>query len=435
MKNFFKFTIIVGTTAILGVYPLLMNVGFLRVQPLQAQPTSTNQASSFSLPTPNGAYKVGTTAYYLVDSSRKETYSSEIYDLQTQKLTTNPLPTNRRELMVYVWYPAVSKSSAKTAPYVDEGFALATAEGFGANFGVSPDKFTQLVTQIIQTNAIPKAPIANATKRYPVVIFSPGFGSTPKFYSTQFEQLASHGYVVVAINPTYEAPILFPNGRIITQSSIFNFSSASKAEIDSTFNQAVSIRSKDVSFVLNELNRINVKDSQGIFTGRLDLNRVGIFGHSLGGDTAIEAMWRERRLKAGINMDGGSYGELLSSKNNKSLNRPFLVMSHDGADKALQLFYQRQKTNAYTLTLKGSKHNTFIDLGLILPAFKAHSITQTKSQIEQVIGSIEPQRAANIISVYTLAFFNQYLQGKNETILTKPSPNYPEVLIESRINY
>lgn len=429
MKKFFD-TIILSATAILGVYPLLM-VEFLRVQPSQAQPTSTNQASGFKLPTPSGAYKVGTTAYYLVDSSRKETYSSEIYDLRTRKLTAS-LPTNRRELMVYVWYPAVSRSRAKTAPYIDEGFALATAEVFGANFGVSRDKFTQLVTQIIQTNAIPKAAIANSTKRYPVVIFSPGFGSTPRFYSTQFEQLASHGYVVVAINATYEAPILFPDGRVITQSSIFNFSSANKAKIDSTFNQAVSIRAKDVSFVLNELNRINVKDSQGIFTKRLDLNRVGIFGHSLGGDTTIEAMWRESRLKAGINMDGGSYGELLSNKNNKSLNRPFLVMSHDGADNALQLFYQRQKTNAYRLTLKGSKHNTFIDLGLIVPAFKAHSITQAKSQIEQSIGSIEPQRAANIISVYTLTFFDKYLKGKNETLLKKPSANYPEVLIESR---
>jgi dienelactone hydrolase len=334
--------------------------------------------------------------------------------------------------MVYVWYPAVSRSNAKTAPYVDEGFALATAEAFGANFGVSPDKFTQLVTQIIQTNAIPKAPTANSTKRYPVVVFSPGFGSTPRFYSTQLEQLASHGYVVVTINPTYEAPVLFPDGRVITQSTIFNFSSANKAKIDSTFNQAVSIRAKDVTFVLNELNRINVKDSQGLFTGRLDLNQVGIFGHSLGGDTAIEAMWRERRLKAGINMDGGSYGELISSKNRHSLNRPFLVMSHDGADNALQLFYQRQKTDAYKLTVKGSKHNTFIDFGLILPAFKAYSTTKTKSQIEQAIGSIEPQRAANIISVYTLAFFNQHLKGKNEALLKKPSPNYSEVLIESR---
>ncbi|GJD21016.1 carboxylic ester hydrolase [Rivularia sp. IAM M-261] len=432
MKNFFKSTIILSVTAILGVYPLLMCGKVLGIQPTQVQPELTNQASSFKLPTPSGAYQVSTTAYYLIDSSRKETYKSEIYDLTTRKLITNPPPTNRRELMVSVWYPAVSKSILKTAPYVDEGFALATADGFAPNLGVSPDKFTQLITRIIQTNAIPKASIANALKRYPVVIFSPGFGSTPRFYTNQIEQLASHGYVVVAINPTYEAPILFPGGRVITQSTIFNFSKANQTKIDSTFNEAVKIRAKDVSFVLDELARINRKDSQGIFTGRLDLNRVGIMGHSLGGDTAIEAMWRDGRIKAGINMDGGSYGTLLSSKNKSSLNRPFLVMSHDGADNALQLFYQRQKANAYRLTLRGSKHNTFMDFGLILPAFKAHSTAQSKSQIEQSIGSIKPQRAANIISAYTLAFFNQYLKGKNETLLKTPSPNYPEVVIESR---
>lgn len=418
--------------AVLGVQPLFAQIEPLLAQPSQMQLKSTDRASTLRLPAPSGSYQVGTTSYYLVDSSRKETYSSEIYDLQTQKPITTSLPTNRRELIVYVWYPAIAKPGATTTPYIDEGFALATAEGMGANFGVSPNQFIQIVTQTIQTNAASKVALANASKRHPVVIFSPGFGATPKFYTTQLEQLASHGYVVVAINPTYEVPVLLPDGRVITQSSVFDFSSADEQSKQRTFNQAVEIRAKDVSFVLNELNRLNVKDPQGLFTGRLDLSRVATVGHSLGGDTAIEAMWRDHRLKAGINMDGGSYGRLLSNGNKDSLNRPFLVMSHDGADGALQSFYQRLRTNAYRLTLKGSKHTTFMDFGLILPAFLANSTTQAQSQIKQAIGSIEPQRASEIISAYTLAFFNQYLKDKKEPLLNGASPDYPEVLLESR---
>jgi predicted dienelactone hydrolase len=431
MKTFCGVAIILGAIAIVGANPLLAKVETISKQRSQVPTKPTEQAPGFRLPAPSGSYAVGTTAYYLVDSSRKETYSAEIYNLQTQKLATTPRATDRRELMVFIWYPAKSQPKAKTISYIDEGFALATAEGMGANFGVSPEQFVKLVTQTIQTNAVPKAELANTLKRYSVVIFSPGFGATPKLYTTQLEQLASYGYVVVAVNPTYEAPVLFPDGQVITQSSVFDFSSANKQNEQRTFNQAVAIRAKDIVFVLNELNRLNIKDPQRLFTERLDLSRVGIFGHSLGGDTAIEAMWRDRRLKAGINIDGGSYGKLLSSDNKNSLNRPFLGISHDGADDALRLFYQRQKNNAYRLTVKGSKHTTFTDFGLILPAFSTHSTTQAQSQIQQAIGSIEPQRAAKIASAYTLAFFDQYLKNKSKPLLRRASPEYPEVLIES----
>ncbi|MES1023091.1 hypothetical protein ABN584_09350 [Gloeocapsa sp. BRSZ] len=392
---------------------------------------STSQAFTFQLPAPSGQYQVGTTTYHWVDDSRREIYHAEIYDLQAQSLATTPRPTDRRELIVYVWYPTKAEQEAITAPYIDKGFALATAEEMGSSFGVSSEQFVQVVTQTIQTNAVPKAKLAE-TSRYPVVIFSPGFGATPKFYTRQLEELASHGYVVVAINPTYEAPVLFPDGQVITQSSVFNFSSANGETEQQVFNQAVKIRVEDVSFVVNQLERINTKDPQELLTKRLDLDQIGIFGHSLGGDTAIEAMKRDRRLKAGMNMDGGSYGSLFSSRNKSSLNRPFMVMSHDGADEALQTFYQRLGANAYRLMIEGTKHTTFMDFGLILPVFSAHSTTQEESQITQAIGSIEPKRATQIINAYTLAFFNQYLLGKDEPLLKKTSSDYPEVLIESR---
>lgn len=431
MPKLYKSAIALSVIAFLSIQPLAAQVQPLIGRSQQLQLTSKNQRATFQLPAPSGQYRVGMTTYYLVDESRQETYSAEIYDLQTQSLSKTPRPTDRRELIIYVWYPTRAIKEKTTVPYVDEGFALATAEGMAANFGVSPDRFVAIVTQTIQTNAIPKAKLTDS--RYPVIIFSPGFGATPKFYTKQLEELASHGYVVVAINPTYEVPILFPDGQVITQSSVFDFSSASNETKQQVFNQAVEIRAEDVSFVLNELKRINKKDPHGLFTGRLELSKVGIFGHSLGGDTAIEAMKRDRRLKAGINMDGGSYGSLFSRENKGSLNRPFMVMSHDGADNALQVFYQqRLKAKAYRLAIEGSKHTTFMDFGLILPAFLANAIAQEKSQIAQTNGSIEPKRASQIISAYTLAFFNHYLLNEDEPLLEGISPNYPEVLIESR---
>ncbi|NEU73462.1 hypothetical protein PI95_013030 [Hassallia byssoidea VB512170] len=431
MKEFRKVTITFGIITALGILLSLAQIEPFLAQTSQSKIEPANRSSGFRLPALSGSYQVGTTSYHLVDSSRKETYSSEVYDLRTRKLITSLPPTDRRELMVYIWYPAKVKPGATPAPYIDDGFALATSRVFGSGFGVSADVFTELVTQVVRTNSIPKASLANAQRHYPVVFFSPGFGSTPKQYSSQLEQLASHGYVVVGINPTYETPVLLPDGRVITQSTTFNFSSTGKQTEYRTFTDATSIRAKDVSFVLNQLERINVKDAQGLFSGRLDLSQIGIFGHSLGGNTVVEAMRLDRRIKAGISMDSGEYGELFSLTSKARLNRPFMVMSREKREVYSRLLYQRLNNDAYSLIIKGSKHNSFTDFGLIVPLFSAYS-TEKEPPIKQTLGSIEPQRAAKIINAYTLAFFNIYLKNQNSPLLKGASPDYSEAIVEFR---
>jgi dienelactone hydrolase len=434
MKNFRGFAIMFSAIVTLGVNCLLTKVDTISAQPSQVQTKPTHQASKFQLPSPRGAFSVGTNSYYLVDSSRKETYRSEVYDIRTQQLITTEPKTDRRELMIQVWYPAKAQSQAITAPYIDRGFALVTAQSFGAAFGVAPDLFVKLVTQTVQTNSIHQAAPVQSKERYPVVIFSPGFGATPKWYTSQIEQLVSQGYIVVGLNPTYEAPAVFPGGRVLTQSSVFDFKSANKDVEFRTFNQATTIRVKDVSFVLNELQHLNQKDPQGLLKGRLNLSRVGIIGHSLGANTAVEAMRIEPRIKAGISMDCGEYGELFKQQSKQRLNRPLMVMSREQQEVWSQLLYERVNADAYKLRIKGSVHNTFIDFGLIFPLFALNS-SESEPPMKKVLGSIEPQRAARIIDDYTLAFFNQYLKSKNNSLLRRALLRYPEVLIESKITH
>jgi hypothetical protein len=66
----------------------------------------------------------------------------------------------------------------------------------------------------------------------------------------------------------------------------------------------------------------------------LDLRRVEIYGHSVGGATAAEAMYEDRRIEAAVNLEGyldympekpGQEGELFAVAQYR-VDRPLLLM-------------------------------------------------------------------------------------------------------------
>ncbi|MBD2258271.1 hypothetical protein [Pseudanabaena sp. FACHB-2040] len=426
MKQLYKIALVTGLAAALQVLPQSV----YSQTPVQETPeTPADTTLSLQFPPLTGPYQVGKTSYYWVDSDRAETYTYEAYDLQTQQLLTTPPPTDRRELLVQVWYPAVAEAADELVPYMDEGFAIAAAEPFSEAFGVTPEAFTELITQHVYPYARANAAIADAPEPYPVILLFPGFGSPPNKYTALIEQFVSHGYAVVGVTSTHETPTTFPDGRVTTQSTVFDFSSADEETEQRVFDQAVKIRAADASFVLDQLEQINQKDPQGLLTYRLDLNNIGIMGHSLGGDTVIEAMRVDARFDAGLDLDGGDYGPMFSGETTERLERPFMVMFGEGDSFALQSIYPSFLGDTYRLTIQGSMHNSFSDMALLPPLFLAHS-GQPTLPVQNWLGSIEPERATEIINAYGLAFFNQYLKHQDERLLENASPNYPEVVFE-----
>jgi dienelactone hydrolase len=432
MKRLRSTTLVAGIAVALATPPQLAHSQLAHPQVSVGEPLQTPAdlaTPSFQFPPLNGSYQVGKTSYHWIDPNRAETYNSEVYDLLTQQPITTPPPTDRRELMIRVWYPAVVEAESSSAPYLDPGFAIATSEALGEALGVSPETFIQQVTENVQPYAHANARIADAQNPYAVVVLFPGFGASPETYTAQAEQLASHGYVVVGVNPTHETPVTFPDGRVATQSTVFDFSSVDEETERRTFDQAVKIRAEDASFVLDQLERLNQDDPQGLFTNRLDLNNIGIMGHSLGGDTLIEAMRVDDRFDAGLVLDGGDYGAMFNGETDERLDRPFMVIFGEGNSFALESIYPSFLGDTYRLTIQGSRHNSFYDLALLAPLFLAHS-DQQSSPIQSFLGSIEPERATEILNDYALAFFNQYLKHQDETLLLDASPDYPEVIVE-----
>src|SRR5207245_10179937 len=117
--------------------------------------------------------------------------------------------------------------------------------------------------------------------------------------------LASSGFSVVAPSPTPDALIsVFPDAHV------FKFTAYWPVEADYR-TQGVAIGKfvdevlvADVRFVLDQLQEMNSHDH--FWQRHLDLSKIGIVGHSLGGTTAALATQEEPRILAGVNLHGST---------------------------------------------------------------------------------------------------------------------------------
>ncbi len=349
------------------------------------------QMDPITLPTPTGEYAVSRLDRDLTDESREEIFTEDADDF--------------RRLLVTFYYPAAPAANAEPAPYIN----METRQAL-ATVGIP---FT--VTGMINGHVYENEPIANTQNTYPVLIFSPGFGAQLSFYSTLLAEIASQGYIIAVITHTYSIPVtMFPNGDVI----MANVAGMSISD------DMGAVWFADAQFILNTLETINADDP--VLAGTLDLTQIGAFGHSFGGATAAMLAAHEKRILAGINMDGSLYGDVRAG--DAQINTPFLhILSdiYDPSDEELlaagitreQLDefltgMESEFTNAYStatpgymFTLADSAHSSFtVDILFSAPLFGTLID-------ENVIGTIAPDDAFAVISHSILTFFDQYVRG------------------------
>ncbi|QSQ27269.1 hypothetical protein JY651_21165 [Pyxidicoccus parkwayensis] len=347
------------------------------------------------LPEPTGSFAVGTLEYAWTDGSREEWLTTEAGDF--------------REVKVRLWYPAITRPQAQPAPYF-----LQPLEGelFATQGGLSSQVFSFVLAHSVRGAALPEG-----SERFPVVLLSHGYGSATALSSVAAEELASHGYVVAAIShPHSSSALVFPDGRVVS-----DVVEISPAQPD--LNRRVQdLWTADARFVLDQLTRLDTADAQGRFTGRLDLTRVGMFGHSFGGSTAGEACRTDARVKAGLNMDGTFFGNL-----DAEVRVPFLLMNSEEAtvDPSRARFFEHLRAIGYDVSFEGAGHFSFTDLGLALPLLQ-HYAPRTDAEDYQ-LGTLDAARAPMLVKAYVLAFFDKHLRELPAPLLDGPSAQNPEV--------
>ncbi|GAA0384525.1 esterase [Acrocarpospora corrugata] len=341
------------------------------------------------LPKPTGSQLVGTTSIHLKDSSRPDPW----------------VPSEKaRELMVSLWYPARS-SAGKRAQYMTPKESELTLKD-GEISGVPLDLLSKT-----RTNASRDAEPVGRKGRLPLVVLSPGFTKPRNSLTGLAEDLASRGYVVVAIGHTYEdVATTFPDGRVTECVAC-----ESEQRDQAFWDKVGATRAADVSFVLDELTGSHAKWAGAAL---IDPSRIAMAGHSAGGASAVGAMVTDSRVRAGINIDGTAFVSVPES----GLSRPFLFLgaqvSHSpgGRDTSWEHAWENLTGWKRWVVLSGAEHASFTDVSLMA------------DQLGIDYGAkVSGARALEVTRSYVAAFFDLHLRGKPQPLLDDPSKRYPEL--------
>ncbi len=332
----------------------------------------------FGFPDPTGPHTVGTRTFLLAD-----------------------------RLPAQVWYPSDSPSG--NALYLVDGqpAVAALARVFGLP-GPALRHFRR-----IETPAQLDAPVSAAQPSFPVLLFSHGLGGFRAQNTFQVLDLASHGYIVVAVDhPGYAAAAIvrgdvIPNGHADLAGEGVD---VLDAHID--------------AWVANLVEALDaLPDIASALDHRLDLTRVGAFGHSFGGSAAYRFLVEDGRVAAAINMDGGIFGgtrstpkPFLSMNSSETLDIDAFAARLDGIPEARvveltgrsrdehlgnfnELLERRASSlanGAYSMLIPGIRHIGFTDAAYYSPLFAEAG---------------NPHAAIREVS---LAFFDRYLRDRGD---------------------
>jgi dienelactone hydrolase len=252
---------------------------------------------------PDGPYAVGTEIFRWVDASRPE--------------QATDAPDDKRNVIVQAWYPAASDARGAHSTYIDGlGHLPASVSLFPRDLMAHYDR--------IDTHGANNVALSDSEDKWPVVLFTPGYGAPRAFYTVLATGLASRGYVVLAIDHPYESAVTeLADGSIATMRETHSDDDPKQIHF---MRGRTDLRIEDIRFVIDQLNRTDAMGPR--LAGRLDADRIAAIGHSLGGATAAIAMDVDHRIRAAANIDGTLYGDIPGEK----IERPFLLLDSDHSE-------------------------------------------------------------------------------------------------------
>jgi predicted dienelactone hydrolase len=281
-----------------------------------------------------------------------------------------------------------------------------------------------------------------------VLVFSHGYTGYVEQNTVQMEELASRGYVVASIAHPGEASWApLPGGRGVPFSPALKAQRrrrkperkglrtdmcspdvtvrrASFVEYLDTFHEPLRSESlhewtQDTRVVVDHLEDLHAGVCASGFQGKLDLSRLGVFGMSYGGATAVEFARTDARCRAAVNLDGSCFGGLVTG----TLATPLLIMSST-LDRPVQVpVLDRVSGPVHLATVPDTSHGAFTDLPLIFPRWMRRS---------RLVGRMDAMRRLAIMNDCIVTFFDMHLLQRGSAAFDALPRRYPEVSWASR---
>jgi hypothetical protein len=348
------------------------------------------------LPGPTGRFPVGVLPLHLRDLSRPDPLVPGI-----------PF----RDFMVSIWYPAHPGPRQPRADWLLPAAWRAFLEGNALPLDV---------LAVPRTHGRIGARVRHAAAPYPVVIFSPAFGLDRDSATVLVEDLVSHGYLVVTVDHPHDSgEVQFPDGHVVT------------AGLPDDDVRAVGLRMADVRFTLDRLPAVNAGRNPSVaggplpagLPGALDLGRVALIGHSLGGATSAHLL-NDPRVRAGADLDGGIFGPPLWDRSRKPFLF-FLGQGHDTTlDPTLHDLWVRLHGFRAAVNLRDSGHLSFSDFQALVPQL-AGPAGFTPEQVAGFVGTIDPAASVRTVRAYLRSFLDLTLRHHDDGLLRRPSRRFP----------
>jgi dienelactone hydrolase len=244
----------------------------------------------------------------------------------------------------------------------------------------------------------------NANGTYPLLVFSHGATGIKSSNTSTYRELASHGYVVVSIDHPYhsfytaseDGTKVFIHTDYKSEIDNMNKGVYSKQELYELIQKWMKLRTGDMNFVIDTILKKTKSDKDPAYH-LINTEKIGVFGHSMGGAASVW-LGRERDdIDAVVNIDAPFFSELVYKKDKddfvastKPYTTPLLNIYSDDVWGQLDStpMYVANKLNneqfkeAYTTHFKGAKHLSLTDLPLFSPIL-ANMLQGGKASIDQ----------------------------------------------------
>jgi hypothetical protein len=342
------------------------------------------------------------------------------YNVGVQKLEIpfindeDPLAPNNvtTSFVATVFYPthAAAKEPAEQEPYLDP----AAAQLLELTFQAASGSLAGLTSAVVRN-----APVLKDGPLFPTLVFEGGYSAPTECYYILLSDMASYGYTVFGLDHPYEVGFVrYPNGT-----GLYGVSVPAEQQTPTLWSALETNRMKEIGGLVDHIPSIS--NTLGF---RIDTERIGTFGHSLGGASAAGAMLRDQRIKSGINIDGTFWGSLAANDSSVDTKRPVFLFSSEPhvpgevpEDDSSWLSFPAAQTGWWrNLGVNGSAHMDFMDLTFW------KEVTPIP---ETLVGVINGSRMINITRTLVKDFFDFSLLGQPNPVFDDPSATWPDVVL------